>query len=289
MDRYLAILNLLLITAVIYFSVDNFYAVTTARLDFIPQSPVSGAATASSPETASTPPVAAYDAILNRNLFQTKKKEAAEKAEPQVPVEELKQTELKLKLWGTVSGDNKSAYAVIEDEQKREQSLYRAGDAIQNAMVRRILREKVILNVNGKDEVLEMEDMASLGRGAPGPVRRGLPVPRPAEPQSRNINLDRSQVDEAVSDLNSLMKQARIRPHFSQGRPDGLTLTRVRPNSIFTRLGLRSGDIITAVDGRNIESVDDALGFYESLKDAANVSLQIKRRGRIQTIDYNIQ
>jgi general secretion pathway protein C len=85
------------------------------------------------------------------------------------------------------------------------------------------------------------------------------------------------------------MKQVRIQPHFQNGKPDGLRLTGVRPNSIFYKMGLKSGDIIIGVDGKNIESVDDALKFYQSLRSASRVQLQLKRRGRPKTIDYNIE
>jgi general secretion pathway protein C len=84
------------------------------------------------------------------------------------------------------------------------------------------------------------------------------------------------------------MRQARIRPHFRNGQPDGITLTRIRPNSIFRRLGLRNGDIITGVDGQAIQTADDALGFYNSLKSSSNVTIQIRRRGRTKNIEYDI-
>ena len=85
------------------------------------------------------------------------------------------------------------------------------------------------------------------------------------------------------------MKQVRIRPHFTNGEPDGLRLTGIRPNSIFYKMGLKSGDIITGVDGKDIESVDDALEFYKSLQSSAKVKLELNRRGRLQTLNYNIE
>jgi general secretion pathway protein C len=54
-------------------------------------------------------------------------------------------------------------------------------------------------------------------------------------------------------------------------------------------MGLKSGDIITGVNGKKIESVDDALKLYESLKSSSNVQLQLKRKGRQKTINYTIE
>jgi len=54
-------------------------------------------------------------------------------------------------------------------------------------------------------------------------------------------------------------------------------------------MGLKSGDVIMGVDGKDIESVDDALKFYQNLQSSSKVQLQIKRRGRLKTIDYRIE
>jgi len=52
---------------------------------------------------------------------------------------------------------------------------------------------------------------------------------------------------------------------------------------------LRNGDVITGVNGNAIESVEDAVKLVEQLSSGSNVQLQIKRRGRDQTLDYSIE
>jgi general secretion pathway protein C len=155
-----------------------------------------------------------------------------------------------------------------------------------------ILREKIILRVEGKDEVLEIEKAAGPGSTA-GRAIAGRPVPGQSVGQppvrTQRITLRRNQIDSAVQDVAQLMNQVNIRPHFTQGQPDGMMFSRIRPNSIFMRMGLRNGDIITGVNGRAISTVDDALGFYEGLKSAENVTVDIKRGGRPRTIEYTIK
>ncbi len=122
--------------------------------------------------------------------------------------------------------------------------------------------------------------------------RRRQRLPRQArlpEPRARQIALKREQIEGAVSDLNSLMSQVKIRPHFKDGQPDGIALSNIRSNSIFRKMGLRNGDILMGVNDQNIQSVDDALGFYNNLKSSSNVSVKIKRRGRLNTIEYTIE
>jgi len=279
MKRYFTILNILLITAAVFFMVKAFYKVAGAKID--PAPPPKDAARHVIPnETSTRHPLSDYRAVMDRNLFKTK---TGTGGRPQkLDIESLTPTELKLKLLGTVTGNEKEAYAVIEDTGVRRQNLYKVGDTIQNATLKIILREKVVLNVNGKDEILGIEKVREEGKIGRSPERKIAST-------SRNITIKRSQIDTALQDVNTLMKQVRIQPHFQNGKPDGLRLTGVRPNSIFYKMGLKSGDIIMGVDGKNIESVDDALKFYQSLQSASRVQLQLKRRGRPKTIEYSIE
>ena len=103
------------------------------------------------------------------------------------------------------------------------------------------------------------------------------------------ISLKRSQIDEAIKDINQLMKQVRIIPNFNQGKPDGLMISGIPQDSFFSQIGLRSGDILSGVDGKAIESVDDALKLYTGMKSSSRVKLQLKRGGREEVIDYSIE
>jgi len=279
MKRYFTILNVLLITAAVFFMVKAFYKVAGAKIDPVP-APKDATRHVIPNETSTRHPLSDYRAVMDRNLFKTK---TGTGGRPQkLDIESLTPTELKLKLLGTVTGSEKEAYAVIEDTDVRRQNLYKVGDTIQNATLKMILREKVVLNVNGKDEILGIEKVREGEKTGRSPERKIAST-------SRNITIKRSQIDTALQDVNTLMKQVRIQPHFQNGKPDGLRLTGVRPNSIFYKMGLKSGDIIMGVDGKNIESVDDALKFYQSLQSASRVQLQLKRRGRPKTIEYSIE
>ena len=283
------LLNLLIIGTMVYFGISTFFLATSSRMESIQSVPV----TKKSPpkiERVKKSPLTVYNPIVDRDLFETKA--TVEVAPKTVDVEALEQTSLQLKLWGTVTGPPEEAYAVIEEGGKREQNLFRIGDAIQNATVKLILREKVILNVDGKDEVLAIEKSVGKGKGparkVPGRSVAGRPSGQvPVSVQK--ITLRRNQIDSAIQDVSQLMNQVNIRPHFYQGQPDGMMLSRIKPNSLFMRMGLRNGDVITGVNGRDITSVDDALGFYENLKSADNVKLNLKRGGRQRTIEYNIK
>lgn len=299
--KILTIINLLCLTAAAYLGVNLFYKALDRRMATTPM--VSAAVIPQAKETKVRPKAEShYRLILDRNLFKTKAvaAPAPEKAK-ELDLAALEQTQLKLKLWGTVAppeegsqeGEDSKAYAVIEDTSLRQQNLYRKGDSIQNAQVKAILREKVVLTVNGKDEVLEMEKLEG-GRG--GPIRRGVSSSSVAARSSssgatraQRITLKRSLIEDSIKDITKLMTQVKITPHMEDGVPNGLALSNIQPNSIFRRMGLRNGDVLMGVDGQQIQSVDDALRLYDSLQTAENVKVDLKRRGREKAIEYRVK
>jgi len=126
-----------------------------------------------------------YKVILRRNLFglPPTDKKVGSGTEVSDLAEDLETTSLDITLKGTVNGEGKSKRAIILDKKTKKQELFQEGDGIQGAFVKEILRNKVILSFNGKDEVLEMSDTAGSAEPAgPVAVTPGK-VPRNVGPQ----------------------------------------------------------------------------------------------------------
>ena len=280
----------------VYLCVNTFYMLIASRLDYSEYSRVISKQAGPPPNLEYTAaPLTDYKAITGRNIFNSGNQPITEtpKAEA-VDIDKLKETDLKLKLWGTVTGQDKRAYAVIEDTKAREQNLYRAGDSIQKAVVKLILREKVILRVDDQDEILAMEEVRSSRGGRSS--KRSLRTPSsagsrklPVSSYPRKIKLKGAQIEKAMENLGELMEQANLRPHIVNGQPAGISITGIKPNAIFRKMRLRNGDVITGLNGGSIESVEDAIKVVEQLSSGSNIQLQIKRRGREQTLDYTIE
>ncbi len=290
-NRYFNIANIFLVTIGVYLLVNGFYTIATSRLDHngaMPSQTVSKGT--ASPVSEPTRPLSQYNAILERNLFNIAQQQEAVAPQPQkIDLENLKQTDLKLKLWGTVTRQDGLAYAVIEDTKTREQNLYRTGDSIEDATVKMILREKVVLTVNEQDEILTMEEVVPSRQSLRG-GRTEIRAPNlPVSGYPRKITLNRERMESALENLGELMDQATIRPHIEDGKPAGISITGIKPNALFRRMRLRNGDIITGVNGRSIESVEDAIAIFEDFNSASDIKIDIKRRGQNQTLDYSIE
>jgi general secretion pathway protein C len=288
--KYFMIANLLLITAGVYLGVSAVYTISKRWLSPVATPQVQPGKVAVKPQN-DHPPLSRYGAITKRNLFNTRPDTAAAPAKA-INIDNLKETDLKLRLWGTVTGKGRRAYAVIEDTKTRQQNLYRIGDTIQDATLKLILRQKVVLSVNDRDEVLGMEEAGTAKRSGSGPriARKAASPPRlPVSPNPRQLTLKSDQIENALENLDQLMEQARIRPHIEDGRPSGISITGIKPNTVFRKMRLRNGDIITGVNGTPIESVEDAMQIFGDLSSTPEVQLEIKRRGRKRVLNYKIE
>jgi general secretion pathway protein C len=240
-----------------------------------------------------------YQIISTRDLFKTEKIDSPplEKPPKEEDVNKLEVTDLKLELLGTTTGVGTEPYAVIKQKSNPRQMLYIEGDIIDKALIKTILREKVILVVNGKNQVLLMEKPASR-KTRPGVPQRRVNAGKQAGASGDEngfvdtIALKWADIEKLKSNAKNLRKKIKIRPHFSKGKMDGYRVYGIRKNSELTKVGLRNGDIISQVNEKEIRTMQDAMGVYgelNALEGKSAMDLGIKRRGKSGIIRYSIE
>jgi general secretion pathway protein C len=280
--------NLFVIAAVTFIGVDIFYNILRVRLyDFEADSVLTVRSPRRNAGQGQT--VRSYQAIVDRNLFGATGQPDKEAGQEQIG--DLEPTTLQVRLLGTIAGDEQSTRAIIEDQQKREQNLYRVGDAIQNAVVNRILRGKVVLRVDGRDQILTMDEKKKAAgqesRQQGRPVRRASSTGRTSSRST--VTLNRQEITASLDNISDILTQVRVEPYMKNGKPAGLLVNDIVPDSIFERMGLLDGDIVQAVNNRRIKTPDDVVSFYQGLKSASRLSLLVTRDGRRKVLNYNIK
>jgi len=194
--------------------------------------------------------------------------------------------DLGLRLVGTVvSDDPRKSVAIIDNRSTRKQEIYREGDGVGQVLIKRILRNKVIVETDGGDVVLTMGHEES---PVISPAPQQAPRRQPPEAAVSTARLDREEVESALPDYSQLMRQVRVRPHFQEGQPGGFLIYNIDPDSIFADMGLENGDVITAVNGEPITITQQAVDFYNALTEGGEVVLEVKRGEDTQEIRFEI-
>ena len=102
-------------------------------------------------------------------------------------------------------------------------------------------------------------------------------------------NVDRTEVDRVLANLNDVATQARIVPSFKNGKSNGFKMFSIKPGSIFSKIGLQNGDVIQKINGYDMNSPDRALELFGKLREATSLAIELNRRGQGTNMNYNIK
>jgi len=232
-------------------------------------------------------PADAYKVILERNLFGSTDKAIGDKL---AKAKETPPLSSMLDLRGTVAGEGKYGFAVIAEKGKNKQSLVKIGNQIAGATLLRVMRDQVVFRYMDKEEILKRSGSTEApvlagGRKSAPPV---APAPNGPPVQPGVITLSRNELNTSLKDLGQMLSQAQIRPYFNAGVPEGFMISQIRQGSIYQKMGLADGDIIQNIDNRKVQTADDMVSLFNSLRSSPDINLTIKRSGRQEKFNYKI-
>lgn len=164
-----------------------------------------------------------------------------------------------------------------------------------SATIKRIEEQRVII-YNERDR--RFEYLALLDSYMPEPVSRRVLAPSEANTQDlgstirkigpNDYEVDGKDFDATMGNLAKLSTQARLVPAYENGKSVGFKVTSIVPNSIFAKIGLQDGDIITRLNGYEINSPDKALEIYQTRSTAKNISIDYKRGSSSHSSEISI-
>lgn len=201
--------------------------------------------------------------------------------------------------------EQRLARAVIADEQQNER-VYKVGDEFPNGVrVQAIYPDRVVLNAAGRIEVLRLRQPGAAIGQAGG---RAASAPAVTQPGSNGlVGLDRlppaggqnfvnplavtsAPVDweavrqQAIADPGSIAKTFSVLPVLVDGKLAGVRVSSNTYGEQLAQAGLKPDDVVTAVNGRRLDSIEAGYAALESLKTAGAVTLTVNRDGAEKTL-----
>ncbi len=223
--------------------------------------------------------------ILKNNIFDPAargKTRAVPTTESAAPVATAASSNLEL--FGTVDGGD-TPLALIQADGKVKN--YRNGaeqpDGSELLAVAR--NEVVIRQPNGMQEKLTLINPAA-GATATAPTPSSSTGIRALGENRWSVSRD--EVDKARSNLNQLLKSARMEPNIVNGQTEGFVVKMLRPKSLLAQLGLRRGDTVTRVNGVELNSPEKALQIFQQLREAKRLTVDLKRGSENLSFDYEV-
>jgi general secretion pathway protein C len=189
---------------------------------------------------------------------------------------------LNLKLLGTVVNESGSSWAIIQDLETGRQEMVSVGSVVAGARVVSIGKDRVVLNVNGKEEILLLGAEGTRSASSRGDQGR-------QESATSTYVLSKEVVRENLENLPALMTQARAELYYKEGKPEGFQLSQIQQGSLIKSAGFENGDVIRSVNGQEIRSLEDAIALYQKFGNGDSFTIGILRGETARTLNVKIR
>jgi len=169
-------------------------------------------------------------------------------------------------------------YAILEYGGKNIQDAFELGESVfDEATLEKVERGYVSLRwPDGSTDDYFIEENISGGAQS-------------AVAQVSFFNISRETLNEALSDVQTLVSQIRVIPFFKDGKPTGLRLFAIRPGSVFEMIGLRNGDLLKSIDGVELRDLEKLSGLMQILKEKDRIKVTIERENKDLEFVYDIR
>lgn len=144
--------------------------------------------------------------------------------------------------------------------------------------------EGVALEFGG--ERVELRLPAALVAGAPparaSAPRPGLPADAPPEdPETPAREMSRVELQRRLGDeIPRILAETAVAPVLEDGRVVGVQVTRLAEGSLLTDAGLRTGDVLTQINGTQIDGMATLIGLWPRLQSASELRATVVRNGQ---------
>ncbi len=164
-----------------------------------------------------------------------------------------------------VSDDAKNRVFIMDNKTNLE-GTYKTGDVIEDAMVMRVFPNKVIIaRSNGQQEVLYLREKDAKTDPMFAVLSGWSEVVQEVKPGQYAV--DPILFCDRVKNLAQFIDMLDLTTVYSKGKSIGCRVGNLEKDSLGSALGMRTGDIITHVDGISTSDIRGRLKIYKKLTD----------------------
>lgn len=198
-----------------------------------------------------------------------------------------------LLLLGTAVGSFRETFALIQKSSSKEERVFRLGDQVFSiGPLVSVKSDSADILVSGK-RVTILTPMA-VAAGTAAPVQTASPASGGATPLAASVGagnyvIEQRALNAALDNIGQAMTDARLLPSIKDGKVEGFRASEVKPQGIFSMIGIKNGDILRSINDFPIDSPEKAIQSFASLKGQSRIKLDIIRDGQPSTFNYDIR
>ena len=222
--------------------------------------------------------------LARLHLFGVADKVPLVKKQVKAPVD-APETRLKLTLRGLfASSDKQSARAIVADPRGKEE-IYSVGDPLPgSAKLSEVFPDRIILERGGNFETLRLPresiDVSSSNSLKPASVTRSSSQDSAAAFQKYRSEIKRNPA--------TFLNYVRATPARENGKFIGFRLQAGRQPNALKELGLQPGDIVTAINGVDIDSPAKGMKAMQALGEGSSVNVTLLRKNEEVSMNLSL-
>nr|MBV6630832.1 type II secretion system protein GspC [Oceanococcus sp. HetDA_MAG_MS8] len=228
------------------------------------------------------------DELLAAELFGPYRPQAQPEAAELDP-EDAPDTKLRLTLRGIVAAETAQDSRALIESNPNDLEPYSIGMAIPGgATLHAIYPDRVLLRRAGRLETLRLE------KDEPRDPNAVVALPPTSRGSAANV-LDYETAQklsnirsELLQDPTKASQYMRMQPARRNGQLVGYRIYPGRNRELFREVGLRPGDIITSVNGVELNNPSRSLQLLGDLSQANNIDLTVERAGNLQNYSVTL-
>ena len=196
-----------------------------------------------------------------------------------------------LLLLGTAVGSFRETFAMVRNNTKQEERVFRLGDMVFDAgRLVEVKKDQAFIVINNKKVELltPMTPPAASSNPAVQPTAAGGNV-AVASTGAGSFVIDQRALNAALDNPTQAMTDARLLPSQKDGKVEGFRASEVKPNGVFAMIGIKNGDILQRLNDFPMDSPDKALQSFIALKGQSKLKLDLIREGKPATFNYDIR
>ncbi|MEL7450908.1 MAG: type II secretion system protein GspC, partial [Pseudomonadota bacterium] len=191
-------------------------------------------------------------------------------------------------LFGIVARTETSTGLAIIAERNGEAQVYAPGENINSRVSLDSVHAHHVVIINGG--VPQRLELPREGDAANAPQRRVATPTRRSRTSNRSARA--SQSPRALVDLSDPAKLTdliRPQPVFNNGKQVGYRVYPGRKRQQFSQLGLKPGDLITDINGTQLDDPAKGMDIFKTLSTSTQVSVTVQRNGASEVLVLDTQ
>lgn len=186
-----------------------------------------------------------------------------------------------------VAGSPERSVAILRSAGRTR--VVRVGESVFGGRLLAVVSGHVTLMFDGERVDVRVSHGGPVEAG-PAPTAPAAPSPRSEPEEAPHRVMKRDEMQKRLGlEMNRIMSETAIRPVTEDGRVVGVRLTRVAQDSLLTEAGLRSGDVLTSINGTEIDGMATLISLWPRLQGASDLRAQGLRDGRPFSISLSLE